>query len=718
MIYLTRKAFLKAGAYGAASLTVLNQLEKYLYALEKTGNVYSFQREILPFRAIPSICHQCQAGCGIFGLVVDDELVGILGNPNYPANKGAICSRAASMLNLVYDKNRILTPLKRKDKRGGKQWQKISWDQAAKEISAKLNELKFKDNIIQIGADEGCTSAIDALSMIGNFMIIDDHAAENLNRIKGHEQVWGEGPGVPDFAGSRYILNFGANPYESGDQYIPLVKKLISGRVDHGAKMVTFDVRLSNTAGKSDEWFPVRPGSDAAVIYAMCGVIIKEGLADDAFLGQWTNSSSGQIAYSVGKYTPEFAQAESGVSAEDIKRVAIEFATRKPSVAICGGGLTDKSSGINNQAAVLLLNAVVGGIDRKGGYCLPKKYKFDQPAVKTSALDVASLYNEGKKEPGIYMSYLSNPVYRDSSGVRIRKILESEGILPLYVAIDTHITETSVYADIILPAATQLEGWGIDSRPAMDMVPYVGLRRQVIKPLGTSKSLSAILTMIGNEAGIEIKNDDKAFVEEFIRGARLPQGTSAELFRKQGFFVDTLKPTYESYRYTGFKTGKMNLQSAGRYHQSEAKADISKGRLYLTTYTKNVSSRLNPNSKWLSEISHENLLMINTGTAQKMGLKSGDMVEIKSNGGKLNVRVQATQIVHPEVAAIAREHGHWEYGNFAKGRKAESEDDDTLLVWWNNKKSYHIEALIESDINIEGGVKSKKNVIAIIKKAG
>jgi anaerobic selenocysteine-containing dehydrogenase len=179
-----------------------------------------------------------------------------------------------------------------------------------------------------------------------------------------------------------------------------------------------------------------------------------------------------------------------------------------------------------------------------------------------------------------------------------------------------------------------------------------------------------------------------------------------------------VKPSYESYRYTGFKTGKMNIQSAGKYQSADSKPDIGKGKLYLTTYTKNVSSRLNPNSKWLAEISHENLLMINTESAKTMGIKSGDIVEISSNGSKLKAKVHASQAVHPEVAAIAREHGHWEYGNFAKGDKAVSEDDDTSLIWWNNKTSCHAERLIECDIDLAGGVKSRKGVIATIKKAG
>ena len=104
MIHLTRRAFIKAGAVGAAGLTILNQWEKHLYALEKSGDMLSFQREIAPFTAIPSVCLQCSAGCGVLGLAVDDELVGILGNPLFPGNKGGICTRAAAMCNLIYDK--------------------------------------------------------------------------------------------------------------------------------------------------------------------------------------------------------------------------------------------------------------------------------------------------------------------------------------------------------------------------------------------------------------------------------------------------------------------------------------------------------------------------------------------------------------------------------------------------------------------------------------
>ena len=170
--------------------------------------------------------------------------------------------------------------------------------------------------------------------------LIDDLYLRDLNRIKAHELVWGEEGGVADVAHSQFILNFGSNPYESHENYIPFVQRLISARVQNHAKLVTFDVRLSNTAGRSDEWYPVRPGTDLAVILAICKTILERGLADRAFLTQWTNLSPDQILSYLAPYTPQMAEKESGVPAKEIIKIASDFATFKPSVAFCGSGLT------------------------------------------------------------------------------------------------------------------------------------------------------------------------------------------------------------------------------------------------------------------------------------------------------------------------------------------------------------------------------------------
>ena len=735
MAEFTRRVFLRTGILGTAGLALGSQLDKLLYASEKDGNLYSFQKALRPFTLIPSICHQCQAGCGLLGMVVDGELIGVLGNPKYPNNKGGLCARAIAGVNLAYDPERILYPLKRKKERGDNQWEKISWQEAIREIASRLAELRSKGQnqrfVVQTGVDEGATPVKSLLKRMGPPILIDDLFLRDLNRTKAHELVLGEEGGMADVGHSQYILNFGSNPYESHESYIPFVQRLISARVQNHAQLVTFDVRLSNTAGRSDAWYPVRPGTDMAVILALCKQILDRGLADKAFLTQWTNLSPDQILSYLAPYTPEMAEKESGVPAKEIIKIASDFATLKPSVAFCGSGLTRQRSGTYHQMAILLLNALVGNIDQKGGYCLPRKIRLEEPDIPSIVSGIDQLIDEEKRSIGFYLTYLSNPVYADPSGKRIGEILKDGKLIPFYVAVDTHITETSLFADILLPVATSFESWGLDSRQSMDRVPYIGLRQPLIKPRGEALSFSHMLDRIGKkiEKGIEL--DEKGYITMQLKKIKGLEGTDGiKRLEKDGFWTDPSgSPSYETYRRGGFKTPshKMELYASRLkkeglppfptykdYKENDKKLNLNNGELFLTTFSKNVASPYNPNSKWLSEIFHENPLWINGKTAERLGIKEGEKVEIHSKGMKATVQVHLTQSVHPEVVAIARDLGHWAYGQVTKGKKFKSQDADTSLIWWDNHKSFHVNWLIQEEKDrVSGGISWMSSVVKI-----
>ncbi len=737
MISLTRRVFLRTGILGAAGLALGSRLNEMLYAFEKDGDLHSFQKAIRPFTLFPSVCHQCQAGCGLLGMVVDNELIGVLGNPRYPNNKGGLCARAIGGVNLAYDPERILYPLKRKKERGGDQWERISWQEAIREISTRLAELKAKGQserfAVQIGMEDGATPAKNLLKKIGPPILIDDLYLRNLNRRKAHESVWGEEGGWADVAHSQTILNFGSNPYESHESHIPFVQRLVSARVNHHARLITFDVRLSNTAGRSDEWYPVRPGTDLAIILAICKQILDRGLADKDFLTQWANLSPDQIHSYLSAYTPQMVEKESGIPAKEIIKVANDFATFKPSVAFAGTGLTHQPSGTYHQMAILLLNALVGNIDQKGGYCLPRRVRFEESEIPSLVSGIDHLIDEEKRPIGFYLTYLSNPIYADPSGKRIGEILKDEKLVPFYVAADTHITETSLFADILLPMATPFESWGLDSRQAMDRVPYIGLRQPLMKPRGEAVSFSHMLGVIGKKMDKSIEMDEKRYIQAQLKRIKGLEGTDGiKRLEKEGFWMDpNSSPSYESYRPSGFKTPsrRMELYSSklkneGQapfpiYAGSEKKIDLDKGELFLTTFSKNVASPSNPNSKWLSEVFHENPLWINEKTAQRLGIREGDQVEIRSKGMKAMVQVHLTQSVHPEAVAMGRELGHWAYGHVATGKKFKSPDPDTDLIWWNNKKSFHVNWLIQEEKDrVSGGMGWVATVVEIKKKGG
>jgi anaerobic selenocysteine-containing dehydrogenase len=732
MAELTRRVFLRAGILGTTGLALASQVDKLLYAFEKDGNPYSFQKAIRPFTLIPSICHQCQAGCGLLGMVVDDELIGVLGNPRYPNNKGGLCARAIAGVNLAFDPERILYPLKRKKERGGDQWERISWQEALREISSRLAELRSKGQaprmVVQMGADEGMTPVKNLFQRIGPPILIDDLYLRGLNRMKAHELVLGEDGGFADVAHSQTVLNFGSNPYESHESYIPFIQRLISARVQHHARLITFDVRLSNTAGRSDEWYPVRPGTDVVVVLALCKQILDHGLADKAFLTQWTNLSPDQILSYLAPYTPQIAEKESGVPAREILKVAHDFATFKPSVAFCGGGLTRQRSGTYHQMAILLLNALVGNIDQKGGYCLPKKFRFEEPHLPSLTSRIDHLIDEEKRSIGFYLTYLSNPVYADPSGKRITEILKDEKLIPFYVAADTHMTETSLLADIILPVATQFESWGLDSRPAMDRIPYIGLRQPLMKPRGEATSFSHMLGMIGKRIEINVELNEKEYIKAQLKKIKGLEGADGmKRLEKDGFWMDSkLISPYESYRPSGFKTPsrKMELYASRLkkeglspfplYQENDKKLNLNSGELILTTFSKNVAAPYNPNSKWLSEMFHENPLWMNQKTAERLGIREGEKVELHSKGMKAIVQVHLTQSVHPEVVAIARDLGHWAYGHVAKGKKFKSPDADTSFIWWGNGKSFHVSWLIQEEKDrVSGGISGIGTVVKI-----
>ena len=201
---------------------------------------------------------------------------------------------------------------------------------------------------------------------------------------------------------------------------------------------------------------------------------------------------------------------------------------------------------------------------------------------------------------------------------------------------------------------------------------------------------------------------------------------------KDGFWmVPTLSLSYESYRKSGFKTlsKKMELYSPKLkkgglspfpiYTVDDKKINLNKDELFLTTFSKNVVAPCNPNSKWLSEIFHENPLWMNEKTAVKLGIQEGDKIEIQSKGMKAMVEVRLTQSVHPEAVAIARDLGHWAYGHVAKGKRFKSPDVDTSLIWWNNDKSFHVNWLIQKEKDkLSGGMGWVVSVVKIKKSGG
>ncbi len=328
-------------------------------------------------KAIPTICFGCTTHCGCIGWVQDGRVRRIDGNPFDINSRGKICSKAQGMISSTYYPERLLHPIKRVGKRGEGKWKRVSWEEALGEIAERLRTTRESGHperfIFHYGRDKtkGFTSrftnAYGTPNRLNRRSICSSNRRAPLMSMYGRDFEWE----TQDFANSKYVLNFGANPMEAYQGGLFMAGRMMDAIVDHSCKMVTFEVRPSATASVSSEFYAVNPGSDGAIAAAMCNTIVTEGLADRAFWDRWSNYSFDMMAKHLEQYTPEWAEAKSGVPADVIRRVAIEFAKAAPAATtLSNRGSAKHYNGPQSDRFIRMLDVLVGSVGKVGGFTL------------------------------------------------------------------------------------------------------------------------------------------------------------------------------------------------------------------------------------------------------------------------------------------------------------------------------------------------------------
>jgi len=744
---MIRREFLKLCLGGAQALLLTPLLELSAYAREAWGGKQVSRHTKKPLKGVPSLCQLCPARCGIIGYLEGDQLVKIGGNPKHPNNLGKLCSRGLAGVNMIYDPDRIASPMMRRGERGKGQWEKISWEKAYSEIAARLKTIYQsggKEDLIFQSENEPSVIIRQFLNAFGKTLILNDGWLHYGNRDGGQWLTWGEEKGVPDVANSHYILNFGSNFYETHEFYTGFIGRMIDGRFQKKAKLVTFDVRLSYTAGNSDEWFPVTPGTDGLVALAMANVIFNDNLHDQRFVQRWLNMPTSQLAQYLSKYTPEMAEKISGIAAADIERIAREFAISQPSVAISGRGLSSHFNGVYNERCIFLLNAIMGNIDIPGGYCFPRTYRLNE--VNPSSFDLEkgrlnpqkfiSLVKRGKLTPKIYFIYESNPAYANPESGLSSEVLKDERLIPYLVVADSYMTETAMLADLVLPVATYLESWGVDSSPALDLVPFVALQQPTIHPYAKSVPMSDICIELAQRIGGGLRrnlrfNSTEEYIKKAISGIpKLESAGGLSYLKENGVWLDkNEKVKYRAYESKGFRTpsGKIEIHSERlrtkgfqplpAYEPIPGHGDLQ-GKFVLVTYEPNVMGSRTANFKLLAEIKHHNSLWINRDVAKMLHIEEGDRLKISTKTGSLVMDARLTFGIHPRVVAVERNLGHWGYGHIARAKKFKSSDPNTKLVWWEKEgNGLSPNQVIPGDSDPIGGGEAWNDTLVTISKA-
>lgn len=540
-------------------------------------------------QAIPTACWQCVTRDALIGYVEDGRVVKLEGNPNSIRTVGKLCAKGQGGVDQVYFPDRILYPMVRVGARGAGKWKRITWDEALDLLASKLKPLRDAGTpellMYHYGRHKASQAATmyDFMGAFGTGTIGNHTSVCESGKWTGQELSWGGMYDNWDYDNTDFIVIFGGNNLEAHTNHIPTAQRLIRAVVDRGVPLYTFDVRLSNTAAKSTEWVPIRPGLDGLVALAMCNVIMNEGLyKKDHFkfmrvTADYDASVDDKIAAvkaNVVAFTPELAEEKSGVPADKIREIARGFAKAKSACLVSYRGTCMHYHGADQERAMMLLAAITNNLDTKGGRVMgvgagwnyPKTPKADvvkalpindgfpgEAAYPTHHVShsVIPMIKDGKHgRPAVYWWSCYNPAYINGNTPETHEVFKDESIIPFLVASNIVYDETSQYADLILPDCTYLERWDWEDMVSANQIPEFYIRQPLVKPLGEARCQGDVFPELAKRLGFELAWKDK---EDFVRQScemtpGVKEAGGFEYMKTHGVWHDeNAKPNYGFY---------------------------------------------------------------------------------------------------------------------------------------------------------------------------
>ncbi len=587
--------FTAAAAAAAPAFTASAATLKAKLPLKQGGENYNYYTGTKR-KAVPTACAMCASRCPAIAYVEKGFVVKLEGNPESVRTRGLICSKGQAAINQVYDPDRILFPMRRTGKRGDGKWERISWDEALDDLAGRLKAIRDAGHPEKLMLHYGWISA--AADRLINQVFMPSFGSKTISsnichgqsaRQTAHELTWGGATDNWDFDKAHYVLNFGSNVMEAHTNHVALAQRLSSAIAERQVKMVTFDVRMSNTASKSNQWVQILPGTDLAVVLAMCHVVLKEGLnkgAGEEFLDfcKVTENAGATRAEKIAalkahfkKFTPEWAQRISKVDAETIREITREMCANQPACIISSRGAIAHYNGVETERAIQMLSALTGNIDVPGGRCMAVAPNWTFPtgpknkpepreleilngfqgdaALPLNGVDsqILRLIKDGQAgRPEVYICYNHNPVYAHADVKMNMEILKDENLIPFTVAVTPFYDESAALSDLILPDATFLERFDFEDGVAADQVPEYYIRQPAIAPLGEARDFKDVCCDLAKRLRIKLGfKSAEDFVAKTCKKTKVikKRARGFKGMRKKGVWHDRkANPTYFAYK--------------------------------------------------------------------------------------------------------------------------------------------------------------------------
>ena len=627
-----------------------------------------------PITVVETACPlDCPDGCSLAVAVQAGKVVTIDGSRKNPVTNGYICAKVRRFGERVYGPDRLLYPAVRTGPKGAGTFTRVTWDEALDLIVSRFEQAK---------AQSGGESIVPFSYGGSNGMLTQDNIDAQLWRRFGTSRLartlcaaptgaanmalYGKMASVTyqDYPEARLIILWGVNPSASGIHLVPYVREAQK----RGAKLVVVDPRTTALARSADIHLAVRPGTDVVVALAIHRHLFTSGQVDGAFLRDRTKGADA-LRERAEPWTFEHAGEVAGLDASAIEQVAELYAASTPALVRCGWGLERNRNGGNAAMAVLALPSVGGkfGI-RGGGYSMSNSASWNidrtwigTPEPETRLVNMnqlgRALTEYDDPAVNVLFVYNCNPAATVPDQRRILRGLEREDLFT--VVFEQVMTDTALYADVLLPATTFLEGY--DFAKAYGPIA-MDLGRPVIDAVGEARTNADVFGALASRLGLLADSEPSDELELMVRvldelpttiGAGLRAGTMATppCGNAPIQFVDVFPNTADR-KVDLFPSALDASAPMGLYR---FQPDPSTERYPLTLISPASDRTI---SSTLGELPRPDVkLLMSPADARARGLEEGDLVRVFNELGEVHCTLTVAPSIRPGTVSLPK--GIW-----------------------------------------------------------
>lgn len=497
--------------------------------------------------------HDCPDTCAMISEVRDGLAVRIGGDPHHPITQGWLCAKVRPYLDRVYHPDRLTVPLRRVGAKGSGKWEPISWDAAISEITSR-----WKSIIEELGAASILPYSYSGTLGLVQLAVCNTRLWNRMGASGLERSICGAAaelavtltvgarlaPDPSDIVHSRLILIWGHNPSSTSPHVVPFIRMAQRS----GTHVLVIDPRRTLTARSADEHLQPRPATDGALALGIMHVLFGEGLHDEVWLE----------AHSVGwralrerarEYDPERVAEITGLSTESIIALARRYGTTKPALLKFADGVQRHGNGGQTARALSCLPAIVGQYGVRGGglfYSTSDYVSWDDEAVghASECAPVPRIVNmnrlgaalcgevDGPPIKSLFV-FCANPATSTPHSAKIIEGLRRDDLFT--VVHEQFLTDTASYADIVLPATTQLEQVDLHKAYGHRNLQY---NVPAIAPLGQAKSNWDVMRMLADGMGYKepwLQESAEEVIAEVLEASRAANP------RLEGVTMDRLK---------------------------------------------------------------------------------------------------------------------------------------------------------------------------------